>query len=48
MVYFGSRGRSGVSPTICALAVILIAMTIVGEIIFEIWRRRSEAKRQLV
>jgi spermidine/putrescine transport system permease protein len=46
MVYFGSRGRSGVSPTICALAVILIAMTTVGEIIFEIWRRRSEAKRQ--
>jgi spermidine/putrescine transport system permease protein len=48
MVYFGSRGRSGVSPTICALAVILIAMTIVGEIIFEIWRRRAEAKRQAV
>jgi spermidine/putrescine transport system permease protein len=48
MVYFGSRGRSGVSPTICALAVILIATTIVGEIIYEIWRRRSEAKRQLV
>lgn len=43
MVYFGSRGRSGVSPTICALAVILITMTIIGELVYEIWRRRRDA-----
>ena len=48
MVYFGSRGRSGVSPTICALAVILIAMTIIGEIAYEIWRRRKEAQQALL
>ena len=48
MVYFGSRGRSGVSPTICALAVILIAMTIIGEILFEIWRRRREAAQEVL
>lgn len=48
MVYFGSRGRSGVSPTICALAVILIGTTIIGEIIYEIWRRRREATREVL
>ena len=43
-VYYGSRGRSGVLPTINALAVILIAFTMIGAICFEIWRRRKEAQ----
>jgi len=46
-VYYGSRGRSGVLPTINALAVILIAVTVVATIGFEIWRRRSEAQKRL-
>ena len=43
-VYYGSRGRSGVLPTINALAVILIGMTVLGAIVFEIMRRRKEAR----
>jgi len=46
-VYYGSRGRSGVSPTINALAVILIVLTVAGAIGFEIWRRRSEAQKKM-
>jgi len=46
-VYYGARGRSGVSPTINALAVILITITVVAAIGFEIWRRRKEAQKKL-
>ncbi len=43
-VYFGSKGRSGITPTINALAVLLIAVTLMGAILFEVKRRRTAAK----
>jgi spermidine/putrescine transport system permease protein len=43
-VYFGSKGRSGITPTINALAVILIVVTLVGAVLFEMKRRRDAAK----
>lgn len=42
-VYVFSKVRSGITPTINALAVILIAVTLVGAIIYEISRRRRQA-----
>jgi spermidine/putrescine transport system permease protein len=41
-VYVFSKVRSGITPTINALALILIAITIVGAIAYEISRRRKE------
>lgn len=43
-VYVGSKIRSGITPTINALAFILIAITIVCAIIYEIKRRREDAQ----
>jgi spermidine/putrescine transport system permease protein len=40
-VYVFSRVRSGITPTINALALILISITIVGVVAYEISRRRS-------
>src|SRR5689334_12356823 len=40
-VYVFSKVRSGITPTINALALILIAITIVGVVWYEISRRRS-------
>jgi spermidine/putrescine transport system permease protein len=40
-VYVGSKVRSGITPTINALALILIVVTVVGAIGYEIWRRRA-------
>ncbi len=45
-VYFGSKGRSGITPTINALAVILIAITLLGAVAFEVKRRRDAARMQ--
>lgn len=42
-VYVFSKVRSGITPTINALAVILIAVTLVGAILYEISRRRRQA-----
>ncbi len=44
-VYVGSKIRSGITPTINALALILILLTVVAAITYEIMRRR-EQKRQ--
>lgn len=42
-VYVGSKIRSGITPTINALAFILIAATVIATIIYEIRRRRADA-----
>jgi spermidine/putrescine transport system permease protein len=47
-VYFGSKGRSGITPTINALGVILIVLTLVGAVAFEYYRRRQKAKLKLL
>jgi spermidine/putrescine transport system permease protein len=44
-VYVGSKIRSGITPTINALALILILLTVVAAVAYEIMRR-SEQKRQ--
>ncbi len=46
-LYYGSRGRSGILPTINALAVIMMTLTVIAAIGFEIWRRRKEAQKKL-
>lgn len=43
-VYVGSKIRSGITPTINALAFILIMVTIVAAITYEIMRRRENAR----
>lgn len=43
-VYVGSKVRSGITPTINALALILILATIVAAIAYEILRRRALAR----
>ena len=43
-VYVGSKVRSGITPTINALALILILMTVFGAIAYEIARRRAERR----
>jgi spermidine/putrescine transport system permease protein len=43
-VYVFSKVRSGITPTINALALILIAITILGVVWYEISRRRSARK----
>jgi len=43
-VYVFSKVRSGITPTINALALILIAITILGVVWYEISRRRSTRK----
>ena len=42
-VYVGSKVRSGITPTINALAMIMIAITIVAVILIEVKRRRDLA-----
>lgn len=44
-VYVFSKVRSGVTPTINALAFILILLTVVVAIIYEVMRRREAARR---
>ncbi|HUL09048.1 MAG TPA: ABC transporter permease [Candidatus Acidoferrum sp.] len=43
-VYVFSRVRSGITPTINALALILVTLTIVGALWYEIARRRQQAR----
>jgi spermidine/putrescine transport system permease protein len=43
-VYVGSKIRSGITPTINALAFLLIAATVIGVLSYEIRRRRAAAK----
>ena len=42
-VYVGSKVRSGITPTINALAFLLIAATVLGVIVYEVRRRRADA-----
>ena len=41
-VYVFSKVRSGITPTINALAVIMISVTILAAILYELRRRRQE------
>ncbi len=43
-VYVGSKVRSGITPTINALALSLIVITVLGAIAYEISRRRAVAR----
>jgi spermidine/putrescine transport system permease protein len=43
-VYVGSKVRTGITPTINALALCLIVMTVIGAIAYEISRRRAAAR----
>ena len=43
-VYVGSKVRTGTPPTINALALILITITVVATIIYELMRRRAEKR----
>jgi spermidine/putrescine transport system permease protein len=47
-IYVGSKVRSGITPTINALALIMITLTIVGAISYEIYRRREEARKKVL
>jgi spermidine/putrescine transport system permease protein len=47
-VYVGSKIRSGITPTINALALILIVLTIISAFVYEIMRRREQARRAAV
>jgi spermidine/putrescine transport system permease protein len=47
-VYVFSKVRSGITPTINALALILIVVTIIAAIAYEIRRRRTEARLKLI
>jgi spermidine/putrescine transport system permease protein len=47
-VYVGSKIRSGITPTINALALILIVLTVIAAIVYEILRRREEARQRLL
>ncbi len=47
-VYVGSKIRSGITPTINALALILIVMTVIAAITYEILRRREQARQKLI
>ncbi len=41
-VYVGSKIRTGITPTMNALALILIVLTVMGAVAYEISRRRAE------
>ncbi|MEO6607891.1 MAG: ABC transporter permease [Aestuariivirga sp.] len=45
-VYVGSKVRSGITPTINALALIMITITIISALAYEINRRRVEARNR--
>ncbi len=45
-VYVFSKVRSGITPTINALALILILITILAAIVYEVMRRRDEARQK--
>ena len=45
-VYVGSKVRTGITPTINALALILITITIIGAVAYEIMRRREESRKE--
>ena len=45
-VYVGSKIRTGITPTMNALALILILLTVLGAICYEVSRRRAERQAQ--
>jgi spermidine/putrescine transport system permease protein len=47
-VYVFSRVRSGITPTINALALILVGLTLVGALWYEIARRRERARTDAI
>ena len=44
-VYIATKVRTGLTPAVNALSLVLIALTILGAVVYEILRRR-EARRQ--
>jgi len=44
-VYVGSKVRTGITPTINALALMLISITVIGAIAYEVLRRREERQQ---
>lgn len=40
-VYVFSKVRTGITPTINALALLLISLTLVAAVVYEVWRRRN-------
>jgi spermidine/putrescine transport system permease protein len=46
-VYVGSKVRTGITPTINALALCLIVVTVIGAIAYEISRRRAAARARV-
>ncbi|WP_246272791.1 ABC transporter permease [Oricola thermophila] len=44
-VFIATKVRTGLTPAVNALALIMIAVTIVGAVIYEVVRRRSERQR---
>ena len=44
MVYVGSKVRTGITPTINALAVVLIAIAVLGALAYELKRRSVERR----
>ena len=47
-VYVGSKIRAGITPTINALALILIIITVIAAIVYEVLRRREEARQRVL
>jgi spermidine/putrescine transport system permease protein len=45
-VYIATKVRTGLTPAVNALALIMIAITILGAITYEVVRRRSQAARE--
>ena len=45
-VYVGSKIRTGITPTMNALALILILLTVLGAVCYEVSRRRAERQAQ--
>jgi spermidine/putrescine transport system permease protein len=43
-VYVGSKIRSGITPTINALALLLIVVTVICAATYEVLRRRAEKR----
>ena len=47
-VYIASKVRTGLTPAVNALSVIMIGLTILGAFVYEIARRRESARQELV
>lgn len=46
-IYIASKVRTGLTPAVNALALILIMLTVVGAVVYEIMRRREVAREEM-